>query len=101
MNTRYQFRLNGIIITQVKVRPVAIDETTNHWELVACHEALGEFAIDDNDGLDPALPRFVLEVRDVTIPPSERRYLPIKGWRQMTTRECLTVLELAGIIGRL
>ena len=76
-----------------------IDGTTDRWELVACHETLGEFAIDDNDGLaDPALTQFILEVRDVTIPPIERRFLPNKGWKRMTTRECLTLLEFPGVI---
>ena len=97
--THFQFRLNGIIITHIKVRSVAIDGTTNHWELVACHEALGEFAIDDNQGLaDPELSKFVLEVRDASIPPIERRFLPNKGWRRMTTSQCLALLESVGII---
>jgi hypothetical protein len=98
MNTRYQIRLNGIIITEIKIRPFAIDGATDHWELVACHGSLGEFAIDDNEGLDPALTRFVLEMREANIPPIERRYLPNKGWRQVTTRECLALLEAAGVI---
>jgi hypothetical protein len=101
MNTRYQFRLNGLIITHIKVRPDMLDGIANRWELVACHDTLGEFAIDDNEGLaDAALTRFILEVRDVTIPPIERRYLPNKGWKQMSTRECLALLESAGVIGR-
>ena len=99
MNTQFQFRLNGVIITHMKVRPVVIAGATDHWELVACHEALGEFAIDDNEGLaDPALTQFVLEVRDVTIPPIERRFLPNKGWRQMCTKECIALLESSGVI---
>ncbi|MBZ5598450.1 MAG: hypothetical protein LAN83_09010 [Acidobacteriia bacterium] len=102
MVTKFQFRLNGNIIPHLKVRPAAIDGATNHWELVACHDTLGEFAIDDNDGLnDPALPRFILEMRDVTIPPIERRFLPNKGWKQMTTSECLAVLEGSGVIDSL
>jgi hypothetical protein len=85
MNARFQFRVNGIIITHLKVRPVVIAGATDQ-ELVACHETLGEFAIDDNEGLgDPALTRFVLELRDVTIPPIERRDLPNKGWQRVTT----------------
>ena len=97
--TSFQFRLNGIIITHVKIRPVVIDGNTDHWEFVACRDALGEFAIDDNEELaDPALTRFVLEVRDATVPPIERRYLPNKGWKVMTTRECLALLESAGAI---
>ena len=102
MNTRFQFRVNGIIITHLKVRPFAIDGLSDCWELVACHDSLGEFAIDDNEGLaDSALTHFILEVRDVTIPPIERRYLPNKGWRQVTTRECLVLLESAGVIDKL
>jgi hypothetical protein len=59
----------------------------------------GEFAIDENEGLsDPALTRFVLEVRDATIPPIERRFLLNKGWKQMSTRQCLALLESAGVI---
>lgn len=99
MATNFQFRLNGVIIMHIKVRPVVIDGTTDRWELVACDEKLGEFAIDDNEGLtDPVLSRFILEVRDATIPPIERRYLPNKGWRQVTTRECIALLESAGVI---
>ena len=101
MVTKFQFCLNGIIIPHIKVRPVVIDGTTDRWELVACDEKLGDFAVDDNDGLaDPALSRFILERRDVTIPPIERRYLPNKGWRHVTTSECLALLESAGVIDR-
>ena len=100
--TNFQFRLNGIVVPHLKVRPVLIDGTTDHWELVACHENLGEFAIDDNADLtDPALSRFVLEVRDATIPPLERRYLPNKGWTRLTTKECIALLESAGVIDKL
>lgn len=102
MNNRYQFRLNGLIIAEIKVRPVVHDGIVDHWELVACHDNLGEFAIDDNEQLaDPALTRFVLEVRNATISPIERRYLPNKGWRQVTTSECLALLESAGVIDKL
>lgn len=101
MNTQFQFRLNGVIITRMKVRPVVLAGATDHWKLVASHERLGEFAIDDNEGLaDPALTRFVLELRDATITPIQRRYLPNKGWKKMTTGECLALLESAGVIIR-
>lgn len=75
----FLYRLNGIIITQLKVRATAIHGRIDGWELVACHETLGEFAIDDNDGLpDSALMPFVLEARDATIRPIDRRFLPNK-----------------------
>jgi hypothetical protein len=99
MNRQFQFRLNGLIITHVKVRPVVIHAVTDHWELVACDERVGEFAVDDNDALaDPSLTPFILEVRDVNIPPIERKFLQNKGWKRMTTKECIALLESAGII---
>lgn len=99
--TKFQFRLNGLIIPLLRVRPVMRDGIVDHWELVACHDGLGEFAIDDNKQLvDPALTRFVLEIRDATVPPIERRFMPNKGWRQVTTRQCLVLLESAGVIDR-
>ena len=102
MNTQFQFRLNGLIIMHLKVRPVVIDAATDHWELVACHDTLGEFAIDDNEELaDPAQSRFMLEVRDASIPPIDRRFLPNKGWKRMTTIECLALLASAGVIDAL
>jgi hypothetical protein len=101
MNTQFQFRLNGLVITHLKVRPVVTFGTPDKWELVACQETLGEFAIDDNEGLsDPALSRFILEVRDAMVPPIERRYLPNKGWRKVTTQQCLALLESIGVIDR-
>jgi hypothetical protein len=75
-----------------------LDGVVDDWELVAC-DTLGELAIDDNEQLaDPALTRFILEVRDATLPPIERRFLPNKGWKVMTTRECLATLESTGVI---
>jgi len=52
----FQFRLNEIVITHIKVRGVVIGASTDGWELAACDEKLGKFAIDDNEELDdPAL----------------------------------------------
>ncbi len=97
--THFQFRLNGVIIIHMKVRPVVIAGSTNRWELLACHDTLGEFGIDDNEGLaDPVLTPFILEVRDVTIPPIERRFFPNKGWKRIAATDCLTLLESTGII---
>ena len=58
-----------------------VGEVVDQWELVASDETLGEFASDNNEELDLALSRFILEVRDVLIPPSERRFLPNKRWK--------------------
>lgn len=102
MVSTFQFRLNGVIITHLKVRPIMLGNGIDHSELIACHEALGEFAVDDNlDFADPALTPFILEMRDVSIPPIERRDLPNKGWKRLSTSECLALLASAGVIHRL
>ena len=102
LETNFQFRLNGIVITHVGVRPVVVDGyPTEHREIVACDEKFGWFAIDDNqDLLDLSLSKFVLEVRNFSIPAAERRFLPNKGWKQMTTKECISLLEAAGGIDK-
>jgi hypothetical protein len=37
-------------------------------------------------------------VRDVTIPPIQRRYLPNKGWKRVTTSQCLALLESSRVV---
>ena len=60
---------------------------------------LGMFAIDDNvQLLDSALPRFTLEMRDISIPIGARRFLPNKGWKKVTTKECIATLVSAGCV---
>ena len=93
MEPRFQFRLNGVIIPYLILRPADRQGRTYRRELVACDRRLGMFAIDDNEDLpDPALPRFIFEVRDVSTPE--------KGWQRMTTAECIAFLRSAGVIDR-
>lgn len=75
-------------------------ESSITWELVACLDRLGEFSIEDGEDtlLDCALPQFILEVCDVTIPSSERRSLRNNGWERMTTKKCIAMLESAGVV---
>jgi hypothetical protein len=76
------------------VRAVAVDGyPTDRREIVAFDDTLGMFAIDDN-----ALPRFVLEVRDLSIAVSERGFTARKEWSRMTTQECISLLESSGVI---
>jgi len=91
--SHFQFRLNGVVIPHILVRPVVTEGGTTHWELLANDEKIGSFVIDDNEHLpDPALPRFVLEVKDLSTPDAD--------WEHMTTGECITLLESAGVIER-
>jgi hypothetical protein len=99
LETNFQFRLNGIILPRIIVRQAVVNGCpTDRREIVACDESLGLFRIDDNEGLpDPALPRFVLEVCDFSVPASQRSRMTNDGWQQMTTRECIAMLEAAGV----
>jgi hypothetical protein len=94
VDSHFQFRLNGVIIPHIIVRPVVTNGEITEWELLACDEKIGSFVIDDNDDLpDPALPKFLLEVKDLSNPD--------RGWQQMSTQECIAMLESAGVIDSL
>jgi hypothetical protein len=92
---QYQFRVNGLVMPYLRIqygvpagrRQIAVEDAKIGWVV-----------IDDNEDLaDSALSKFVLEMRDFAAP-SECRVLPNKGWRKVSTREVLGLLEAAGII---
>ena len=81
------------------MRQIVADGGAQHWELVARDVTIGMFAIDDNENLgDPALPRFLLEVKDLSAPISGSSLIPNDGWQQMTAKQCIALLEAAGVI---
>ena len=95
---QYQFRVNGVVMPYLRIQ-YRIDGAHADTRQVAVEDArIGWVVIDDNEDLaDSALSKFVLEVRDF-MAPNERRLLPNKGWRRVSTREVLSLLEAAGII---
>jgi hypothetical protein len=95
---QYQFRVNGLVMPYLRIQ-YEIDGAPARSRQIAVEDAeIGWVVIDDNEDLaDSALSKFVLEVRDYAAP-SERRLLPNKGWRRVSTREVLDLLEAAGII---
>jgi len=95
---QYQFRVNGLVMPYLRIQ-YEIDGAHAGRRQVAVEDAgIGWVVIDDNEDLaDSALSKFVLEVRDF-MAPNERRLLPNKGWRRVSTREVLSLLEAAGII---
>ena len=96
----YQFRVNGEIMPYIRVVGQAIGGVSVGKRRIEVEDYnLGWVALDDNENLaDPALPRFIIEFRDISIPPHERRLLPSLGWKQITTREMLALLESVGLI---
>jgi len=97
---QYQFRVNGLVMPYLRIQ-YDIDGAAAGRRQIAVEDAkIGWVVIDDNEDLaDSALSKFVLEVRDFAVP-SERRLLPNKGWRKVSTGEVLNLLEAAGIITR-
>ena len=74
LKPKYQFRVNGIIIPRLSVhREIVLD---SEGDLTPCGEAhivihdwhIGAMPLDDNENLwDPDLPKFVVEVRDLSV----------------------------------
>lgn len=95
---QYQFRVNGLVMPYLRIQ-CDIDGAPAGRRQIAVEDAkVGWVVLDDNEDLaDPALSNFVLEAR-VFATPSEHRLLPNKGWRRVSTREVLSLLEAAGII---
>ena len=102
--TDFRFRLNGVIILEILVRPETINGApTGNWHIAANDWAIGSFTIDDNENLwDKDLPKFILECRNETAwaltPLTDRQSSKDKGWKKVTTQGLLEVLEAAGII---
>jgi hypothetical protein len=96
---QYQFRVNGVVMPYLRIQYEMIDGACVGRRRIAVEDdQIGWVVIDDNEDLaDPALSKFVLEVRDFAAP-VERRLLPNSGWRKVSTQELLKLLEVAGII---
>jgi len=98
---RYQFRVNGLVMPYLRIQYEMIDGApVGRRQIAVEDDQIGWVVLDDNEDLaDPALPKFVVEVRDFAVPGIERRFLPNQGWKQISsTRELLGLLEAAGII---
>jgi hypothetical protein len=96
---QYQFRVNGIVMPYIRIEYEMIDGAyVGKRQLAVEDDQIGWVTIDDNEDLaDPALSRFVVEVRDF-VAPGKRPPLPNRGWRKVSTQELLNLLEAAGII---
>jgi len=95
---QYQFRVNGVVMPYLRIQYEIGGARAGSRRIAVEDAKIGWVVLDDNeDFADPALSKFVLEVRDFAAP-SEYRLLPNKGWRKVSTREMLNLLEAAGII---
>jgi hypothetical protein len=93
-NVKFRWRLNGIVIPQIKVRREIVNGEPKGKPQIAVYDpGLGWFAIDNNENLwDPALSHFVLEVKDLSLPLFQRR------WKKITIPELLSILADTGVL---
>jgi hypothetical protein len=105
MKDEFRFRLNGIIIPEIRIqRAMIAGQPVGDLQIaVRDEEILGWFTIDGNENLwDKDLPRFILEYRNETDWQQkglvEKRADRQKGWRTVSPRNLLKVLQAAGYI---
>jgi hypothetical protein len=85
-------RVNGINITHFTIRRKMVDGYPIGEREVVVHAPsileglpeLGAFAIDDS---------FLIELKDLSIPASERRSAKNRGWKTVSVADLLTTLE--------
>jgi hypothetical protein len=104
MKDEFRFRLNGIVIPELRIqRAMIAGQPVGDLQVAVRGETIGQFTIDGNENLwDRDLPRFVLEYRDETDWQQkeliERRADKQKGWQTVSPRKLLKVLQAAGYI---
>ena len=104
MKHEFRFRLNGIIIPEIRIGRELIDgQPIGDLCISVCDDALGWFTIDDNSRLpDKSLTQFILEYRDETLWAEMdclgRQRDKQKGWKRVSPQKLLKVLETAGVI---
>ena len=93
MGPEFRFCLNGEIVQRLRVQDEIVDgRLTGKRQIAVEIEGIGWFTIDDNENLwDKNLPKFVLKYAIVPIAAGQ-------GWKRVTTKELLDVLETAGVI---
>jgi hypothetical protein len=100
----FRFRLNGVIIPEIRIQRAMVNgEPVGDLQIAIRDETIGWFTIDDNSHLwDKHLSRFILEYRNETAwqqaEPIQRRTDSQKGWRKVSPRKLLSILEATGHI---
>jgi hypothetical protein len=104
MNPEFRFRVNGIVVPEIRVQRAMVNgKPVGDLQIAVLDETIGLFALDDNSHLaDKDLPRFVLEYRNETdwrqTDTLHRRISKDKGWITVTPQELIEVLAVAGVI---
>lgn len=76
---RYKLRINGSEVNRYYFRSKIVKGwPTSKQELVVQHPQLGEFSVEDADGLSYG--GFIVEINDSQITSMDRSWLPNGGW---------------------
>src|SRR3954466_13995013 len=100
----FRFRLNGIIIPELRIERARVDgEPFGKLQIAALDSEIGWIVVDDNANLpDKHLAQFISENRNETewakIDPVFQRADPRKGWRRVSPRKLMKILNESGII---
>ena len=104
MKPEFRFRLNGVVVPEIRVQRAMVNgKPVGNLQIAVLDETIGLFALDDNSHLpDKDLPRFILEFRNETdwrqSDTLHRRISKDKGWKTVTPRKLLNILQAAGYI---
>jgi hypothetical protein len=110
MEKKYKIKLNGIEIKEVSLRPKNNENgfLTGHFELIVVDPFLGkddkpssdkekfQFVVDDEK--KESCPNFILEVLDLSIPVSERSFLPNQGWEITTAQKFIQKIKPSKVL---
>jgi hypothetical protein len=100
----FRFRLNNVVIPEIRIQRAPVNgEPVGEVQIAVRDEWIGWFAIDDNSHLPQRhYTQFVLEYRNDTewskVDPILRRSDPTHGWRRVSPRKLMKVLQNAGVI---
>jgi hypothetical protein len=74
LDLKYRLRVNGVVMPRVTIRTEMVRDKDRGWiwgqkrQVVIHDPTLGRMALDDNEQLsDPALSKFVLEIKDLRL----------------------------------
>ncbi len=104
MKPEFRFRLNSIVIPEIRIQRAMIDgKPVGDLQVAVRDETIGQFTIDGNENLwDKDLPSFILEYRNETEWQQkelvEKRTDRQKGWHEVSPQTLLEALQAAGYI---
>lgn len=104
MKPAFRFKLNGIVIPEIRIERAMVDgERNGPLQIAVCDEWIGWFTIDYNSHLPHRhYSQFILEYRNETewskTDPALRRLDARHGWHRVSPSKLMKLLHNAGVI---